>query len=254
LVREREVIKKTTFEDMSTIDLRSKLAPVRSRYEELESLMASGDLSTQEYIDYSREYAELADIVALMDEYENALQERADLEELMQDPEMAEMARKDAERLEERIPELERKIQRALVPGDANDTKNAILEIRAGTGGDEAALFAGDLFAMYKSYAEYKGWKIDVLQVSEGEMGGYRELVAEVTGREVFQHFKFESGVHRVQRVPKTETGGRVHTSAATVAVLPEAREVDVEINDNDLRVDTYRSQGAGGQHVNTTD
>lgn len=239
---------------MSTIDLRSKLAPVKSRYEELESLMASGDLSTQDYIDFSREYAELADIVALMDEYENALQERADLEELMQDPEMAEMARKDAERVEARIPELEHKIQRALVPGDANDTKNAILEIRAGTGGDEAALFAGDLFAMYKNYAEHKGWRVEVLQASDGEMGGYRELVMQVAGREVFQHLKFESGVHRVQRVPKTETGGRIHTSAATVAVLPEAQEVDVEINDNDLRIDTYRSQGAGGQHVNTTD
>jgi peptide chain release factor 1 len=239
---------------MSTIDLRSKLAPVKSRYDELESLMASGDLSTQDYIDCSREYAELADIVALMNEYEDAIQERADLEELMQDPEMAEMAREDAEELDERIPELERRIQRALVPRDANDTKNAILEIRAGTGGDEAALFAGDLFAMYKGYAEYKGWKIDVFQISEGEMGGYRELIAEVSGSEVFQHLKFESGVHRVQRVPKTESGGRIHTSAATVAVLPEAQEVDITIHDNDLRVDTFRAQGAGGQHVNTTD
>ncbi|MED5423696.1 MAG: peptide chain release factor 1, partial [Pseudomonadota bacterium] len=153
-----------------------------------------------------------------------------------------------------RIPELEQQIQLALIPKDEADARNAILEIRAGTGGDEAALFASDLLSMYKGYAAAQGWRIEIMEASENDIGGFKEVIAEITGHNVFANLKFESGVHRVQRVPKTESGGRIHTSAATVAVLPEAQDVDIQINDNDLRIDVYRSQGCGGQSVNTTD
>jgi peptide chain release factor 1 len=167
---------------------------------------------------------------------------------------MREMAELEQAGAQERLAALERSIRMALLPKDAADEKSAILEIRAGTGGDEAALFAGDLFRMYSRYAELRRWKVDVLSMSEGTAGGYKEIVAEVVGRGVFAKLKFESGVHRVQRVPDTETQGRIHTSAATVAVLPEAEDVDVEINESDLKIDTMRSQGAGGQHVNKTE
>lgn len=216
--------------------------------------MASGELSGDEFTKISMEYAELSPVVEALDEYESAKSEREDLNEMLADPEMKDMAQEEALALDKRIPELERQIKLALIPKDEADTKNAILEIRAGTGGDEAALFAADLLVMYKGFASQKGWKFEVVEASESDIGGFKEVVAEITGRNVFADLKFESGVHRVQRIPKTESGGRIHTSAATVAVLPEAEEVDVEIRPDDLRIDTYRSQGAGGQHVNTTD
>ncbi|MEC7577485.1 MAG: peptide chain release factor 1, partial [Pseudomonadota bacterium] len=168
--------------------------------------------------------------------------------------EMKDIAQEEKYALEKRIPELEQQIQLALIPKDEADARNAILEIRAGTGGDEAALFASDLLSMYKGYAAAQGWRIEIMEASENDIGGFKEVIAEITGHNVFANLKFESGVHRVQRVPKTESGGRIHTSAATVAVLPEAQDVDIQINDNDLRIDVYRSQGCGGQSVNTTD
>lgn len=236
------------------MSLESKLAPIKARHEELAALMGQAGLSGDEYTRYSTEYSELTPVVEAIDEYTSAMKERSDLKELMQDPEMKEVAEEDFYRLEKLIPELEQQIKTALIPKEETDTKNAILEIRAGTGGDEAALFAADLLAMYKGYAAKMGWRMEVVEASESDIGGCKEVIAEITGRNVFASLKYESGVHRVQRVPKTESGGRIHTSAATVAVLPEAEDVDVDINDSDLRIDTYRSQGAGGQHVNTTD
>ena len=202
----------------------------------------------------SKEYADLSPVVDTVNAYESALLEKEDLAEMLSDPEMKAMAESDMVRLNKEIPELEDQIKLALIPKDSADEKNAILEIRAGTGGDEAALFCADLFGMYKGYASKHGWRLDVVEASESDIGGYKEIIAEVTGTSVFSRLKFESGVHRVQRVPKTETQGRVHTSAATVAVLPEAEDVDIDLQDKDLRIDTFRSQGAGGQHVNTTD
>ena len=216
--------------------------------------MSAGNLSGEQFTKLSMEYAELDPVVEAINELQNAQEELAGLKELLKDPEMAEMAEMEKDELEERIPALEQKIKLALIPKDEADTKNAILEIRAGTGGDEAALFAADLFAMYRGFASHMGWKIEVVEASESEIGGYKEIIAQISGRNVFANLKYESGVHRVQRVPKTESGGRIHTSAATVAVLPEAEEFDIDIQEKDLRIDTYRSQGAGGQHVNTTD
>lgn len=234
--------------------MKEKLSSIRARHEELEALMGSGELSGDEFSKLSVEYAEIGPVVEAIVAYEEAVQEREDLQELLDDPEMKAMAQADLLTLNESIPALEHQIKVALLPKDVDDAKNAILEIRAGTGGDEAALFAADLFAMYKGYAGEQGWKIEVMEASPNEIGGYKEIVCEVTGRNVFSRLKYESGTHRVQRVPKTESGGRIHTSAATVAVLPEAEDVDVSIDPKDLRIDTYRSQGAGGQHVNTTD
>ncbi|MFP4313256.1 MAG: peptide chain release factor 1 [Alphaproteobacteria bacterium] len=236
------------------MSLSEKLSTLRSRHEELAALMSAGNLNGEEFTKLSMEYAELDPIVAAIKEYEAANDEIAGLDEMLADPEMKDMAYEEKQRLEKRIPELEQQIKLALIPKDEADTKNAILEIRAGTGGDEAALFAADLFAMYKGFATKMGWKMEVLEASESDIGGYKEIIAQITGNSVFQHLKYESGVHRVQRIPKTESGGRIHTSAATVAVLPEAEEAEVNIRTEDLRVDTYRSQGAGGQHVNTTD
>ncbi len=216
--------------------------------------MSAGDVSGMEMVKLSKEYADLTPVVETVNAYEAALTEKEDLAEMMADPEMKAMAEADMVRLNKEIPALEDQIRLALIPKDSADEKNAILEIRAGTGGDEAALFAADLFGMYEGYARKQGWKLEVMEASESDIGGYREIIAEVRGASVFSRLKFESGVHRVQRVPKTETQGRVHTSAATVAVLPEAEDVDIIINDSDLRIDTFRSQGAGGQHVNTTD
>ncbi len=236
---------------MSLVD---KLQTIKRRHEELGQLMAQPDIDGQEMVKLSKEYADLGPVVDTVNTYEAALQEKEDLAEMLSDPEMKSMAEADVVRLNKEIPELEDKIKLALIPKDSADEKNAILEIRAGTGGDEAALFCADLFGMYKGYASKHGWRLDVVEASESDIGGYKEIIAEVTGTSVFSRLKFESGVHRVQRVPKTETQGRVHTSAATVAVLPEAEDVDIQIDDKDLRVDTFRSQGAGGQHVNTTD
>lgn len=236
------------------MSMKEKLSSICDRHEELAVLMSAGGLSGDEFTKLSVEYAELSPVVEAIGELDNAIQEKADLEELLSDPEMKSMAEEETRALNTRIPELERQIRLVLIPKDEADTKNAILEIRAGTGGDEAGLFCADLFGMYKGYASTMGWKFEVVEARENDVGGYKEVIAQITGRNVFAKMKFESGVHRVQRVPKTETQGRVHTSAATVAVLPEAEDVDVRIETKDLRIDTYRSQGSGGQHVNTTD
>ena len=227
-----------------------------ARHSLVESELASG-LSTEAYVKLSREFAELSPVVELIKAYRNAEKEIADLAALVDDSATDTDMRKlaDAERhaLQERKEKLAQQIRVALLPKDAMDDHNAILEIRAGTGGDEAALFAGDLFRMYERYAAKQGWKTEVLSLSGGTKGGFKEIVAEVSGRGVFAKLKFESGVHRVQRVPDTEASGRIHTSAATVAVLPEVEDVDIHINEADLKIDTMRAQGAGGQHVNKT-
>lgn len=234
--------------------LLEKLAPIKARYEELGALMAEGALSGDKYVRLSTEYSELSPVIEAINAYEKAVREQGDLETLLDDPEMREEAEAELATLSEAIPQLEQEVRLALVPRDEADSRNAILEIRAGTGGDEAALFAADLFAMYRGYAAAQGWRVELVSASENDLGGFKEVIAEISGVNVFGKLKFESGVHRVQRVPKTEAQGRIHTSAATVAILPEAEDVDVKINEKDLRIDTYRSQGAGGQHVNTTD
>ena len=209
-----------------------------------------------EIVRLSKEHAELKSVADAVMELERVRSERPDLEEMAQagDAEMAALARDELEALDERLPDLEHQVALLLAPKDRDENASAILEVRAGTGGDEAALFAGDLFRMYQRYAQNHGWRVEVDSVSEGEVGGYKEIIASVSGDGVFGRLKFESGVHRVQRVPETEAGGRIHTSAATVAVLPEPEDVEIEVNDADIRIDTYRSSGAGGQHVNKTD
>jgi peptide chain release factor 1 len=235
-----------------------KLAQVLSRVEELSARMASEELSADEFVKLSREYSELDPIATVIRNLQELRDEFADLGEILNDPdseaEMRQLAELEKIDLAEKIEIAEREVLIALLPKDVDDERNAILEVRPGTGGDEAALFAADLFRMYQRYAETQGWKFEPLSVSETELGGLKEAVAEIGGRGVFAKMKFESGGHRVQRVPVTEQGGRIHTSAATVAVLPEVEEVDVSIDEKDLRIDTFRSQGAGGQHVNTTD
>ena len=207
-----------------------------------------------EIVKLSKEHAELRPVAEAVERLAKLSAERADLDEMAADPEMAAMVRDEIEALDEKLPILERELALMLAPKDKDENASAILEVRAGTGGDEAALFAGDLFRMYQRYAVNQGWRVEVDSVSEGEMGGYKEIIASITGDGVFGRLKFESGVHRVQRVPETEAQGRIHTSAATVAVLPEAEDVEIEIKESDLRIDTYRSSGAGGQHVNKTD
>ncbi len=230
-----------------------KIDRILARFSEVEQAMASG-ASGEEFVRLSKEYAELEPVVKVARELRAALSEKADLEGLLDDAEMGEMAREELAALQPRIGELERELQMRLLPKDAADERNVILEIRAGTGGDEAALFAGDLFRMYQRYAQSRGWQVEVLSASESERGGYKEIIAAIRGAGAFARLKFESGVHRVQRVPETETQGRIHTSAATVAVLPEAEEVDVQIDEKDLRIDVFRASGPGGQSVNTTD
>ena len=209
-----------------------------------------------EIVKLSKEHAELRPVVEAMQLLQKMESERQDLEEMLQggDPGLIDLARDEIQALDAQLPLLEREVALLLAPKDKDESASAILEVRAGTGGDEAALFAGDLFRMYQRYAQNHGWRVEVDSVSEGEVGGYKEIIASITGDGVFGRLKFESGVHRVQRVPDTETQGRIHTSAATVAVLPEVEDVEIEINDADLRIDTYRSSGAGGQHVNKTD
>ncbi|MGH1455207.1 MAG: peptide chain release factor 1 [Alphaproteobacteria bacterium] len=236
------------------MSMNEKLSSICTRHEELAALMSAGGLSGDEFTKLSMEYAELTPVVEAIDELRNAEEEKEGLQEMLSDPEMKDIAEEELVALNKRIPELEKQIRLVLIPKDEADSKNAILEIRAGTGGDEAALFAADLLGMYRGYAAKMGWRFEIMEASENDIGGYKDVVAQVTGTNVFAKLKFESGVHRVQRVPKTETQGRVHTSAATVAVLPEAEEVDIQIDAKDLRIDTFRSQGAGGQHVNTTD
>ncbi len=222
---------------------------------EAESL---GQLSSERYVQITRELAEITPLVEAVKTYRSAVKELADTEALIADPatdaEMRSMAEAERDELTARIEELVQKIRVALLPKDAMDDRNVVLEIRAGTGGDEASLFAGDLFRMYERFASLQGWKVEVISASEGTVGGFKEIIAEVQGRGAFSKLKFESGVHRVQRVPDTETQGRIHTSAATVAVLPEVEDVDVDIKNEDLRIETMRAQGAGGQHVNKTE
>ena len=207
-----------------------------------------------EIVKLSKEHAELRPVAEAVEALAKLSAERAELDEMAGDPEMAAMVADEIAALDEKLPVMERELALMLAPRDKDENASAILEVRAGTGGDEAALFAGDLFRMYQRYATLQGWRIEIDSISEGEMGGYKEIVASITGDGVFGRLKFESGVHRVQRVPATEAQGRIHTSAATVAVLPEAEDVEIEINESDLRIDTYRSSGAGGQHVNKTD
>jgi peptide chain release factor 1 len=236
---------------------KEKLNRLVSRWETLQTQLAAG--SDQEtYVKLSKEFAELDPLVASIKALRDAENERDNLRVLLEDPasepEMAEMAREELEAAGPAVDRLEHELQILLLPKDAADEKSAILEVRAGTGGEEAALFAADLFRMYQRYADLKGWKVQVLSTSDAEAGGFKEVVASISGKGVFARMKFESGVHRVQRVPETENQGRIHTSAATVAVLPEAEDIDIEIRPEDVRIDTMRASGAGGQHVNTTD
>lgn len=232
-----------------------KIAQLFDRHDYLEHALANpDDLAGGEIATLSKEYSDLTTVVTAARELQAAEAELAEAEELMADPEMRELATEDMKEIKARLPELEKKLSLMLLPKDAADERSAILEIRAGTGGDEAALFAGDLYRMYQRFSDLQGWKFEPISMSAGDVGGFKEAVANVSGKGVFAKFKFESGVHRVQRVPTTESGGRIHTSAATVAVLPEPEEVDVKIDPKDLRVDIYRASGAGGQHVNTTD
>ncbi|WP_312418013.1 peptide chain release factor 1 [Shinella sp.] len=234
-----------------------KMRELERRFGEIEARMSAGP-DSETYVRLASEYSELQPVVTKVREYEKVAGELGDLEALLADKttdrEMRDLADMELPELKERLEALEKEMQILLLPKDAADEKSAILEIRAGTGGSEAALFAGDLFRMYERYAAGNGWKVEVISSSEGEAGGFKEIIATITGRGVFAKLKFESGVHRVQRVPETEASGRIHTSAATVAVLPEAEEIDVEVRPEDIRIDTMRSSGAGGQHVNTTD
>lgn len=233
-----------------------KLDKVVERWEVIQTELNAGP-DPQSYAKLNKEFAELDSLVASIRELRAAEQELADLHELARDAKDAElraMANEEIGELHQRLAKLEQDLQILLLPKDAADERSAIVEIRAGTGGDEAALFAADLFRMYQRYADLRGWKTEIISVSENDLGGYKEIVASFTGQGVFARLKYESGVHRVQRVPETEAGGRIHTSAATVAVLPEAEDVDVEIRTEDIRIDTMRASGAGGQHVNRTD
>jgi peptide chain release factor 1 len=231
-----------------------RLDQIANRFAELEARMASGTLEGEEFVQASRDYAELEPVAKIAREVKAIREEIAGLEDMLSDPEMKAMAEEELESLRADLPEKERSLAVAFLPRDAADAKPAMLEIRAGTGGDEAALFAGDLYRMYERFAAEQGWRVEPVSMNAAEVGGFKEIVANVSGQGVFAKLKFESGVHRVQRVPVTESGGRIHTSAATVAVLPEPDEVDVQIEDKDLKIDIYRASGAGGQHVNTTD
>lgn len=231
-----------------------RLRQIANRFAELEARMASGQLEGEEFVQASRDYAELEPVAQIAAEVSAMREEIEGLEDMLSDPEMKAMAEEELDGLRKTLPDAERKLSLAMLPRDSADARPAMLEIRAGTGGDEAALFAGDLYRMYEKYASEQGWKVEPVSMNAAEVGGFKEVVANIKGTGVFAKLKFESGVHRVQRVPVTESGGRIHTSAATVAVLPEPDEVDIHIDPTDLKVDTYRASGAGGQHVNTTD
>ncbi len=236
------------------MSLRLKLDQVVARHAELQASLSGGALDSQKFVAASKEYADLGPLVEAVNELRKAEHELNDAEVMAADPDMKAIAEEEIGAIKKRLPELEQVVKRMLLPKDAADEKNAILEIRAGTGGEEAALFAAELFRMYQRYASEHRWKFEIMELSDTGIGGYKEAIATVTGRNVFARLKFESGVHRVQRVPATEGSGRIHTSAATVAVLPEAEEFDIKIDEKDLRIDVFRSSGPGGQSVNTTD
>ena len=241
------------------MSLDKNLQRVTGRYDELEDLMAApGVAQSSTFAELSKEYAELTPIIEAIGQLNFAKAEASNLADMLADPEieaeMRDLASKEFQELKESIPQLEKALQMLLLPKDEADEKNAILEVRAGTGGDEAALFAADLFRMYQRFSENSGWKFEIMEMNETGIGGCKEAIASIVGRGVFARLKYESGVHRVQRIPTTESGGRIHTSAATVAVMPEAEEVDVQIEDKDIRIDVFRASGPGGQSVNTTD
>lgn len=233
-----------------------RIAQIEARFAELQAMMASGNLDSDKFVEVSKEYAEIEPVALAAGNVKNLRDEQAGLEEMLagDDAEMKAMAADEVDGVKKAIAAAELALALQLLPKDSADDRPAMLEIRAGTGGDEAALFAGDLYRMYTRYAEDQGWKVELISANASEVGGFKEVVANINGKGVFAKFKFESGVHRVQRVPETESGGRIHTSAATVAILPEPEEVDIQIRTEDLRIDTYRASGAGGQHVNKTD
>ena len=237
--------------------IRDKLESLVGRLDELDRILSSGEATRDmdQFRKMTREHAELGPVVALYKEWQQTEADLQSAQEMMADPEMKELAEEEMKAARERLPEIELELQKLLLPKDANDERNIFLEIRAGTGGDESALFAGNLFRMYTRYAERKRWQVEVVSSNESELGGYKEVIARIAGTGVYSKLKFESGGHRVQRVPETESQGRVHTSACTVAVMPEADELeDVQINPADIRIDTFRASGAGGQHINKTD
>lgn len=239
------------------MSFQDNLNKILLKHQELSDKLSSGVLG-DDYVKFSKEYSSLEDVVEKIHAYNKVLKDLEGAKELFSDKDLdsetKQMVEEEIYALNDALPDLEKQVKIALLPKDEADNKNAIIEVRAGTGGEEAALFAADLFSMYKRYSDLKGWKFEVLSISENGIGGYKEATASISGAGVFSRLKFESGVHRVQRVPETESSGRIHTSAATVAVLPEAEEVDIKIEEKDLRIDTYRASGAGGQHVNTTD
>ena len=232
-----------------------KLEAIEQRFNEINKLMQDPEVTsnTENYIKLTKEYSEISELVEKYQEYKKYQEQLKEAEELLKDPEMKELAQMDYEEAKEVLPKIEEELKIMLIPKDPNDNKNIVCEIRAGAGGDEAALFAATLFRMYQMYAEKKKFKIEIINENETGLGGYKEITFLVTGKGAYSRFKFESGTHRVQRVPDTESSGRIHTSTATVAVLPEAEDVEVDFNMNDVRVDTFRASGAGGQHVNKT-
>lgn len=233
-----------------------RIAQIEARFAELQAMMASGDLDSDKFVSVSKEYAEIEPVAEAAAKVKNLRDEQEGLAEMLagDDAEMKAMAADEVDGVKKALEQAEHALALQLLPKDSADDRPAMIEIRAGTGGDEAALFAGDLYRMYTRYAEDQGWKVEMISANASEVGGFKEVVANIQGKGVFAKLKFESGVHRVQRVPETESGGRIHTSAATVAILPEPEEVDVQIRNEDLRIDTYRASGAGGQHVNKTD
>jgi len=236
--------------------LADKLTPFINRYDELSNLLSSPDITSDitKMTELSKEQSSLLPIVEKAKEYRSLLDEIAEAKEMLGDAEMADMAKEELKELEPQVPQIEEEIKMLLLPKDPNDDRNIIVELRAGTGGDEAAIFVGDLFDAYVRYADLRGWKIEIMSSSPSDAGGYKELIALIKGDQVYSRLKYEGGTHRVQRVPTTESQGRVHTSAITVAVMPEVDDVEIEINDNDLKIDVMRSSGCGGQSVNTTD
>jgi peptide chain release factor 1 len=236
------------------MSLTETLSRVLARHDELRDALSKPGLGTDQFAKLSKEYADLTPVAEAIIDLNRARQELAEAEHMLSDPDMQAEAKREIEVLRPKIPALELQVQKMLLPKNAADERNALLEIRGGAGGLEAALFGALLFEMYRKYAAHRGWRFEVLELSENDLGGLKEGIAQISGRGVFARLKFESGVHRVQRVPQTENAGRVHTSTATVAVLPEMEEVDVEVNDKDLKIDVYRSSGAGGQHVNKTE